>query len=563
MVTSGDGGMLDEYIRKRKFSRTPEPAPSSKAKEKSPGKDRNSFCVQRHNASRLHYDLRLEVAGVLKSWAVPKGPTLDPGVRHLAAHVEDHPLEYGSFEGNIPAGEYGGGSVMLWDHGTYELLDQEVSAEAQLARGDFKFRLFGEKLRGDFALVLMKGRGKGNEWLLIKKRDQFASPGWNIEDYAWSVISGRTQEEIAQNLPARKAKRKTAGSTERVWRSSRPALGETKRRIHPVALPKSSKTGFDPSGLKGARAARLPEWFEPMGASLALALPKDEEWLFEVKWDGVRALCFLDGEEIRIYSRSGRSCERQYPELSVVPHLIAAKQAILDGEIAVLDSKGISRFELIQPRIANTNPAAIAHLAQSTPVVLFLFDLLYLDGYDLRNVALMDRRRALEAIITPSPVLRLSEAFNGGGEELLAAAQENGLEGIVAKHATSCYGSRRSREWLKLKLVNEQEFLICGYKSNGSAQLAALVLGVYEDGRLVWAGNVGTGFTSQTVTDLRTRLASLVTENSPFDAGSKGPGRGVTWVRPELVAMIKFSNWTKEKRLRAPVYLGLRDDILP
>jgi bifunctional non-homologous end joining protein LigD len=211
---------LEEYARKRRFASTPEPAPQPVAPAE-PGRA-PYFCVQRHDASNLHYDFRLEIDGVLKSWAVPKGPTLDPAVRHFAAHVEDHPVEYGDFEGTIPAGNYGAGSVMLWDRGTFELLGEAPGAE-QIARGDLKFRLHGEKLNGDFALVRMKGRGKGNEWLILKKRDQFATPGWDVEKYAASVLSGRTQEEIARNLPARQAKRRTAGATDRTWESSRPA----------------------------------------------------------------------------------------------------------------------------------------------------------------------------------------------------------------------------------------------------------------------------------------------------------------------------------------------------
>ncbi len=213
---------LEEYVAKRTFSNTPEPAPSKKA----PGFAGNYFCVQRHDATRLHYDFRLEIDGVLKSWAVPKGPTLDPSIKHLAAHVEDHPIEYGDFEGNIPAGNYGAGSVMLWDRGTFEILG-DVPGAAQIARGDLKFRLHGEKLKGEFALVHMKNRGKGNEWLIIKKKDEFAAPGWDIETYAYSVLSGRTQEEIARNLPAKKTKRKTAGAADRVWESSRPAARKT------------------------------------------------------------------------------------------------------------------------------------------------------------------------------------------------------------------------------------------------------------------------------------------------------------------------------------------------
>ena len=224
--------MLEEYARKRNFSNTPEPSPAGK---KSKGASKQPyFCVQRHDATRLHYDFRLEIGGTLKSWAVPKGPTLDPSVRHLAAHVEDHPLDYGDFEGNIPAGNYGAGCVMLWDRGTFEVLD-DLPPEQQLERGDLKFRLHGEKLNGDFAIVHMKSaRGKGNDWLLIKKRDQYAVPGWNVEDYAWSVLSGRTQEEIAQGLPAKRAKRKAAGAADRVWQSDRPAARATRTAAAPA-----------------------------------------------------------------------------------------------------------------------------------------------------------------------------------------------------------------------------------------------------------------------------------------------------------------------------------------
>ena len=604
--------MLEEYARKRKFSRTPEPPPAArggkKAKVKAPAQP--MFCVQRHDASRLHYDFRLEVDGVLKSWAVPKGPSLDPGEKHLAAHVEDHPLEYGNFEGNIPEGEYGGGSVMLWDRGTYELLDADVPAGDQLERGDFKFRLSGEKLHGDFALIHMKprpGRGKGNEWLLIKKRDEFAQPGWNVEDHAWSVLSGRSQEEIAQNLPARKTVLKTmrragklhvvdtkAVDPEAVWRSNRAAketgapatpkrsgarlsviksrvakshskagAAEAKRAHSTPARQQKARRGprFDPSGLQGARKAPMPGWFEPMSACLVKTPPESSDWLFEVKWDGVRALCFLDEGELRIFSRRGRRCERQYPELSVLPHYVAGRQAVLDGEITVLDQHGVSRFELIQPRIANSDPAAVARLAHNTPAALFLFDILYLDGYDLREVALSERRRALLAVLTPSDVVRVSESFSGGGEELLAAAKENGLEGIVAKRASSCYESRRSRQWLKLKLVNEQEFVVCGFTAGEREHFGSLVLGAYDDGKLVWVGNVGTGFSMQTVRDLLAKLQPLATDQSPFATRPRIPG--VTWVRPELVAMVKFSEWTRDKRLRAPVFLGLRDDVKP
>jgi bifunctional non-homologous end joining protein LigD len=305
----------------------------------------------------------------------------------------------------------------------------------------------------------------------------------------------------------------------------------------------------------------MPEFFEPMSATIGKEPPTQGDWLFEVKWDGVRALCFLDEGELRIFSRTGHRRDWQYPELGVLPHFFEAKQAVLDGEIAVLDKHGVSRFELIQPRIANSDPAAVARMAHRTPVTLFLFDIVYLDGYDLRQVALADRRRALEAVVTETSGVRLSQAFAGGGQQLLDAARENGLEGIIAKHANSCYESRRSREWQKIKLVNEQEFLICGFTEGEREHFGSLILGVHERGKLVYVGNVGTGFTVQSAREVFSQLEPLITQRSPFDGRTRIPH--ATWVKPELVAMVKFSNWTRDNRLRAPVFLGLRDDVKP
>ena len=550
---------LEEYVKKRRFEDTPEPAPSKRKRAAG-----NYFCVQRHDATRLHYDFRLEIDGVLKSWAVPKGPTLDPTQKRLAAHVEDHPIEYGDFEGNIPKGNYGGGSVMLWDRGTFELLG-DTPAHEQIARGDLKFRLNGEKLKGDFAIVLMKGRGKGNEWLLIKKRDEFADESWDAEAHTWSVLSGRSQEEIAQNLPARKSKRKSAGAADRVWESSRPAKRAVKTAaVKTAAAPRKKKLDLNLAAVKGARQSEMPHALEPMSATLADRPPPGPEWFFEIKFDGVRALAFIDNEEVRLQSRNGLRCERQYPEVAVIPHQIAGTQAILDGEIAVLDQKGVSRFHLIQPRIAQSDPNSVAHLVRSTPVVYYVFDLLYLDGYDLRRVKLAERRTLLEQVVTTGAVLRISAAFPGAGEEMLQAARDNGLEGILAKHASSAYESRRSREWLKIKIVNEQEFVIGGFtEPQGDRDyFGALVLGMYKDGKLHWVGNAGTGFDQKLLGDLNRRLQPLITKECPFASRPK-PHRGMTWVKPVLVCQVKFANWTTDDKLRAPVFLGLRNDKAP
>ena len=306
----------------------------------------------------------------------------------------------------------------------------------------------------------------------------------------------------------------------------------------------------------------MPDAIEPMKAQLSERPPKGADWLFEVKWDGVRAIAFVDEEEVRLQGRSGLRCDRQYPELALIPHQIAARQAVVDGEIAVLDDKGVSRFHLIQPRIANSDPNTIAHLVRSTPVVYFAFDLLYLDGYDLRNVALSDRRKLLEAVVTPNEMLRISDVFPAAGEEMLEAAREHGLEGIVAKRANSCYESKRSGEWLKIKIVNEQEFVIGGFTApqGDRSYFGALVLGLHDGKKLRWTGNVGTGFDQKTLADLYNRMKPLITEKCPFSERPQ-PDRGMTWVRPELIAQVKYANWTPDNRLRAPVYLGIRNDV--
>ena len=517
---------LKEYAAKRSFDKTPEP--KGDARPKSPAG--NFFCVQRHDATRLHYDFRLEVDGTLKSWAVPKGPSLEPLAKNLAMHVEDHPLDYGNFEGNIPKGEYGGGSVMLWDRGVYELLGDQP-ASAQIARGDLKFRLHGEKLRGEFALVLMRNRGKGNEWLIIKKKDTEAKPGWNIEDHARSVLTGRTQQEIAENLPA----------------------------VEEI----SAASSRDLSELKGAVQSPMPRTIAPMLATLTTRPPSGENWLYEVKWDGVRALCFVQDNELRqILSRTQKHCEQQYPELSVLPQFLEASSAILDGEIAVLDENGRSSFSLIQPRISVSDPNSIAHLARSTPVTLFLFDLLYLDGYDLRGVPLEERKRLLKEILNVTDHIRLSDDFAANGDAMLEAARANGLEGILAKRRNSKYEGRRSTEWYKIKVNWNQEFVIGGFTHGERDYFSSLVLGLYERDRLIHVGQVGTGFNDKSLREIYSRMEPLIVKKSPF-AGSVKALRDVTWVRPELVAEIKFLEFTPDGLLRAPVFVGLRLDKNP
>jgi len=492
---------LSDYSRKRKFAKTPEPPPPP-ATSRAGG---NRFCVQRHSARRLHYDLRLELNGVLLSWAVPKGPTLDPEEKRLAVHVEDHPIAYGDFEGTIPAGNYGAGSVLLWDRGTYELLGKDP-AEAQLARGDFKFRLHGEKLMGEFALVRTK-RGKGNEWLLIKKKDFAAKAGWDAESDLRSVGG--------------------------------------------VA---------DPSLLTGAVAAKTPPEISPMMAFASATLPQGPDWVYEVKWDGVRALCFVDGKKLKLVGRSGKVIDAQYPELAAIAEQLNAKTAVLDGEIVAFDKNGVPTFAEIQPRIGARQQNVTA-LSKTNPVTFFAFDLLYLDGYDLRQVALIERKRMLGSRVRAGGVLRYSDHF-ADGAPLLEAAREKGLEGVVAKSASSRYESKRSASWVKIKVVAQQDFVICGFTALERQYFGSLVLGVYEQGKLQYVGNVGTGFTEESLKSIHAQLQKLVIKKCPFTEVPKIAGE-TTWVKPQLIAAVRFNAWTRDDRLRAPVFLGLRDDISP
>lgn len=507
---------LKEYAQKRHFDKTPEPK-AHEPRGKGTGRG-GFFCVQRHDATRLHYDFRLEVNGVLVSWAVPKGPSLDPTRKALAMKVEDHPLDYGTFEGNIPEGNYGAGSVMLWDKGSYEVLG-EASAQEQLDRGDFKFSLHGTKLNGSFAIVHMKHAGKGNEWLLIKKKDEFAVPNYNIDQFAWSVATKRGQDEIAEN-------------------------------VEPLSF----------ADLTGARKAALPATLDAMLASSVNKPPTGSQWLYEIKWDGIRALCLVKNGALEIHSRRGNRCEKQYPELHGLPKQLNAKTAWLDGEICVLDGEGRARFAMIQPRIG-ANPAAVPRLAETAPATLFLFDVLHVEGYDIRGVALGDRKRLLSSLVVPNEHIRISEAFDADGQQMFEAARQMGLEGILAKDSRSTYESGRSTRWLKIKVQNEQEFVIVGFTKGERDYFGSLVLAVQDDGKFRHAGQVGTGFDQKLMKTIYERLKPLITKTSPLE--KKPRIKDVTWVRPEIVCQVRFLEWTSDGMLRAPVFAGLREDKSP
>lgn len=482
------------------------------------------YFIQRHDATRLHYDLRLEVDGVLKSWAVPKGPSLDPKDKRLAMEVEDHPMDYGSFEGNIPEGNYGAGSVMLWDRGQFEAVGP-VPAGEQLAKGELKFDLNGEKLHGGFAIIKMKRpKAAKNEWLLIKHRDEYAVDGWRIEDVDRSITTRRTQNEIASDAPAKPA---------------------------------------DGSPIAGAVRAAMPEHIEPMKSFLVDGPPAGKGWLYEIKWDGVRALGYLKSGKLQLYSRKSQPITAQYPEIAHLAEVLQAESAVVDGEIAVVDEQGRPHFQLLQPRIMVSGKAAIAEAAARTPVTYYIFDLLYYNEYDLRKCPLIERKKLLKSILRQNPRFRYSEHFEDKGKELLVKAGEMELEGVMAKRADSLYESKRSPAWLKIKLVQQQEFVICGFTKGERQTFASLILGAYHNGKLEYVGNVGTGFDEAMLNTIYQKLKDLVTPRSPLASYKLPPNKGVTWVKPELVCEVKFAQWTRDRHLRAPVFLGLRPDVDP
>jgi len=630
---------LDEYKRKRRFEETPEPPPKLEKQS------RHRFVVQRHAASRLHYDFRLEMEGVLKSWAVPKGPSLDPADKRLAMQVEDHPVSYFDFEGTIPKGNYGGGTVMVWDVGTWVPLSPvpvngeyvpgtEREAAAMLAKGDLKFRLIGKRLNGDFALVHIKGRAgsKGNEWLLIKKKDDRAVTGFDINRVAYdtSVLSGRTMAEIAgdedsaewkSGRPAsrgrvkaawladaiaradskRKAlnaedageKASTAENAEGAEKNERKGPRQAARRVtHANTSGRASKeagskdstsksrskkssanSAFSNSAssaikaLAGAEEKPMPTVIHPMLATPTGKAFDDPDWLFEIKWDGYRAVAFVEDGRVRLVSRNQNDLTAQFPELGSLPQFVKAQRAILDGEIVALDEEGRPSFSLMQQRTGFQPGKRRLPRREGVQVVYYAFDLLYLDGVDLRRVALEQRKQLLQDRIANSEVIHFSDHYAEKGLELFEAAKQRELEGIVAKKRSGSYEEKRSRNWLKIKITQRQECVIGGYTPpEGSRDyFGALVLGLYDpQGRLIHVGQVGTGFDQKALKQIFALLEPLKTTQNTF-YGEIGGLRKVLFVRPELVAEIKFAEWTHETaegglKLRAPVFMGLRAD---
>src|SRR5712664_2212886 len=543
---------LGEYQRKRRFDRTPEPSgepeplagkvqdqPSPGAKhtrlpkpklpqlEVRPGAEHgDTFVVQKHRATRLHYDFRLAIDGTLKSWAVPKGPSQNHADKRLAVMTEDHPLDYADFEGKIPEGNYGAGTVMVWDRGTFQI-EGDLDALKQLEKGEIKFKLNGEKLRGSFVLVKLKHSEKGNEWLMIKHKDAAEDSAWNIDEHDGSALTGRTIEEIKEELP-----------------------------------PKRQPIPIRPEELQGASKSAMPARVEPMLATLADHPFSDPHWLFEIKWDGVRALARIENGDLTLLSRTGADITKRYPDPSSLPNAVAAREAILDGEIVALDARGRSSFERLQERMHVRAPSE--HLVTQIPVVYFVFDLLYCDGYDLRKSSLIERKQLLNRVMHASERFRYSDHQLEMGKELFALAEQNGLEGILAKRTDSPYVSDRSPYWVKLKSTKTVDAVVGGWTAARTPALpfGSLLLGLYQGKKLQFIGHVGSGFDEKKLTELSGRLKELAASACPFDAVPE-TNEKPSWVSPGLVARVKFSGWTDEHSLRHPVFLALREDARP
>jgi bifunctional non-homologous end joining protein LigD len=525
---------LETYRKKRDFSRTTEPRGQQKRRKG------YAFVVQKHDARNLHYDFRLELDGVLLSWAVPKGPSLDPGVKRLAMQTEDHPLDYGDFEGVIPEGEYGGGTVLLWDRGTWK---PEGDAQDMLRRGRINFELQGEKLRGGFHLVRTAGRGSkgkadGRQWLLFKSKDAAARPGTDAQvlDAQLSVASGRDLEGIAAD-------------PDHVWTSkvAKTSSRAARRRETPSA------------GLQtppGAQRAALPDFVEPQLATLTAAAPEGDEWLHEIKLDGYRILARIEQGRAQLLSRRGHDWSARLPSLASALAVLPVQSALLDGEVAVLGDNGVSNFQLLQNSLEAGRDASCRY---------YVFDVLFCDGFDLRQLPLTQRKELLRSALEQAnhPRLALSDHVQGGGAAFFERACGLGLEGIVCKRADAPYASGRTHAWYKVKCLSEQEFVIGGYTAPaGSRQhLGALLVGVREGESLVYAGKVGTGFTQDSLAELHRRLTPLERPQTPFSNPPRGAqARGVHWVAPRLVAQVAFVERTRDGLVRHSSFRGLRDD---
>jgi bifunctional non-homologous end joining protein LigD len=550
---------LREYKRKRDFSRTPEP-PGKVAKRSR----RLSFVVQKHAASRLHYDFRLEHQGVLLSWAVPKGPSLDPHDKRLAVHVEDHPLDYGGFEGVIPEGEYGAGQVIVWDRGRWI---PDGSVDEGLRKGKLEFELEGEKLAGAWRLIRLHGPGNesGKNWLLVKHGDEAARPASKYsltEERPESVLSQRRIEDLGgpeSEATWQSNRRRSAPAQKRGRKAKASPRGESSARKAQRARPKAQRGRSIAAALErlsGARRAKLPDFVTPQLATLVREAPAGEGWLHEIKFDGYRMLARLDRGRARWLSRNGLDWTKRFAALSPAIEALGVESALFDGEVVVVQPDGTTSFHALQTALSE---------GRSEQLTFFAFDLLHLNGTDLRPCALEERKAVLELLLGANDdgALRYSKHIDSEGPAFYRQACKIALEGILSKRRDRPYTSARSRDWLKIKCSREQELVVIGFTQPAGSRvgLGALVLGYYEGEQLRHAGRVGTGFDRRMLLQLRKALRPLEIDATPVDGPLPAAARrGVTWVRPKLVAEVSFTEWTSDGMLRHPTFKGLRED---
>lgn len=528
---------LERYRQKRDFSKTPEPQGIPAAKTG------HRYLIQKHAATRLHYDFRLELDGVLKSWAVTRGPSLDPHDKRLAVEVEDHPVSYGSFEGIIPKGQYGGGTVMLWDEGSWEPVGDPHKG---LKDGKLVFKLHGKRLTGEWTLVRMRDREKDkgrHNWLLIKHHDKVAKAGGGeafLEKHKTSVVSGRTMEKIA-------------AAQDNVWQSK-----SVKKKAVIASIAKQSRTGLPRRS--APRNDKLPPFNPPQLATLTDKLPEGKDWVHEIKFDGYRALFYIQNGNVTMYTRTGQDWTHKFRTLANKLAALPVKNAILDGEIVALE-KGISSFKGLKNALSDGHDEMLQY---------YVFDLLYLNGKDLTGLSLLERKAALQPLIGKGIGGRVfySEHFTKSEKDILDRICNLQMEGLISKRADAPYSHRRGTAWLKTKCHKRQEFVIGGYtkSSTGASIVGSLLLGYYEGKDFVYAGRVGTGFDTKTARTLFKTLQPLKRPDMAYtkysDAGRRGPGwkRGVVWVEPKLVCEVEFTEWTEDGALRHPSFQGLRED---
>ncbi|MBA2780742.1 DNA ligase D [Billgrantia kenyensis] len=516
---------LEEYRRKRDFTRTREPAGQARGKAAAG----NLYVMHKHAASHDHFDLRLEQAGTLRSWALPKGPSLEPGEKRLAVEVEDHPLEYADFEGVIPEKAYGGGTVMLWDRGSWR-----IKGKSKPDRIDIE--LDGERLKGSWTLTRMSGKRQdkhGRNWLLIKRHDDRPRMDASLTvDRDESIASGRSMQEIAEDR-------------DHVW-------GNDGAGKNADSLPV-------PGSLDGARKARLPQEVKPQLATLTREVPAKGEWIHEIKLDGYRLLARIEKGKVRLITRNGKDWTRRFPEIARALEPLPVDSALLDGEVVAMGKDGVSRFGELQEALSS---------GRTSRLVYQLFDLPHLDGHDLSDVPLLERKHTLAALLQaaelPEDTIRYSDHLDAQGQAFHERACLMGLEGIICKRADSPYQQKRSRDWLKVKCVSHEEFVVGGYTEPGGSRsgFGSLLMGAYGKQGLIYAGRVGTGFSHRLLEQLGAILDELEVKRSPFH-GSVPDSRAVHWVRPELVIEVEFTERTRDGRLRHPAFRGLREDRNP